>query len=102
MPRALTVTAIVAAYNEEDVIGAVLADLMDQGVRVHLLDHGSTAGTGEEARPRQRAGRPPRPPTVPPAGRAGAPRRVQRDGLLEIEPLDGHDFALARIIRRKE
>jgi hypothetical protein len=78
MPRALTITAILAAYNEEDVIGAVLADLMGQGVRVHLLDQGSTDGTVEEA------------------------RRVQRDGLLEVEHLEGQDFSLARIIRRKE
>jgi len=74
----MTITAIVAAYNEEDIIGTVLADLMDQGVRVHLLDQGSTDGTVEEA------------------------RRVQRDRLLEIEPLEGEGFSLARIVRRKE
>lgn len=78
MPRALTVTAIIATFNEEDVIGAVLADLMGQGVRVHLLDQGSTDGTLAEA------------------------ERFKGRGALEIERLAGVDFSLARIVRRKE
>jgi hypothetical protein len=78
MPRALTVTAIIATYNEEDVIGAVLTDLLDQGVRVHLLDQSSSDGTVAEA------------------------KRLGRRGRLTIERMEADDFALARIIRRKE
>src|SRR5260221_3301709 len=78
MPRPLTVTAIIAAYNEEDVIGCVLADLLEQGVRVHLLDHGSTDGTVAEA------------------------ERFLGRGLVNIEHLDSTEFSLTRIIRRKE
>jgi glycosyl transferase family 2 len=43
------VTAIVAAYNEADVIGQVVGDLAGQGVSVYLLDDGSTDGTAEAA-----------------------------------------------------
>ncbi len=78
MAPPLTVTAIIAAFNEEDVIGPVLADLVDQGIRVYLIDQGSTDGTLAEAK---RAG-----------GR----------GLVGAEQLVGEDFSLARIIRRKE
>jgi glycosyltransferase involved in cell wall biosynthesis len=78
MARAPTVTAIVATYNEEDVIGVVLAELLGQGVRVHLIDQGSTDATVAEA------------------------RALQGRGDLRIESLDGGDFSLARIIRRKE
>ena len=45
MPRAPVVTAIVAAYNEADVIGQVVGDLLQQGLHVYFLDHGSTDGT---------------------------------------------------------
>jgi Glycosyl transferase family 2 len=45
----LSVTAIIAAYNEADVIGQVIEDLIGQGVSVYLLDHGSTDGTANEA-----------------------------------------------------
>ena len=78
MRRAFTVTAIIATYNEEDVIGAVLKDLMDQGVRVHLLDQGSSDATLAEA------------------------ERVNKRGLLHVERFEGEDFSLARIIKRKE
>jgi len=43
------VTAIVAAYNEADVIGQVVGDLVGQGVSVYLLDDGSTDGTADAA-----------------------------------------------------
>jgi glycosyltransferase involved in cell wall biosynthesis len=45
MPRDFSVVAIVAAYNEADVIGQVVGDLIEQGVQVYLLDDGSTDGT---------------------------------------------------------
>jgi Glycosyl transferase family 2 len=78
MTRAPIVTAIIAAYNEEDVIGAVVADLVGQGIRVYLLDHGSTDGTLAEV------------------------KRFRRRGLIGVERLDGEEFSLERIIRRKE
>ena len=40
-----SVVAIIAAYNEADVIGHVVADLIAQDVQVYLLDDGSTDGT---------------------------------------------------------
>lgn len=40
-----SVVAIVAAYNEADIIEHVIRDLVDQGVHVHFLDDGSTDGT---------------------------------------------------------
>jgi len=39
------VVAIVAPYNEADIIAQVVADLIDQGVHVYLIDDGSTDGT---------------------------------------------------------
>jgi Glycosyl transferase family 2 len=78
MAKALSVTAVIAAYNEEDVIGAAVGDLLDQGIRVHLLDHGSTDGTVAEV------------------------ERLRERGVLTIERLDGQEFSLARIIQRKE
>ena len=45
MSRDFRVVAIIAAYNEADVIGHVVADLIDQGVHVHFLDDGSTDAT---------------------------------------------------------
>jgi hypothetical protein len=42
--------AILPAYNEADVIGAVLEDLIAQGCQVHVLDNLSTDGTAEIAR----------------------------------------------------
>ena len=38
-PRDFSVVAIIAAYNEADIIGQVVADLIAQGVSVYLLDH---------------------------------------------------------------
>ena len=40
-----SVVAIVAAYNEADIIEQVLRDLTDQGIQVYLLDDASTDGT---------------------------------------------------------
>ena len=45
MAAEFTVVALVAAYNEADVIGQVVGDLIAQGVQVYLLDDGSTDGT---------------------------------------------------------
>src|SRR3954454_4533831 len=43
--------AIVAAYNEADIIGQVVGDLISQGIRAYLLDDGSTDGTVAEVEP---------------------------------------------------
>jgi hypothetical protein len=40
-----SVVAIIAAYNEADIIGHVVGDLIAQGVLVYFLDDGSTDGT---------------------------------------------------------
>src|SRR4026207_454970 len=40
-----SVVAIVAAYNEADIIEHVIRDLVDQGVPVHFLDDVSADGT---------------------------------------------------------
>ena len=42
-----TVIAIIAAYNEADIIDSVIGDLVDQGVGVYFLDDRSTDGTAE-------------------------------------------------------
>ena len=48
MAGELTVTAIIAAYNEDDIIGQVVGYLVEQGIRVHFLDDGSTDRTVAE------------------------------------------------------
>jgi hypothetical protein len=45
MPPDFSVVAIVAAYNEADIVEHVIRDLVDQGVQVYFLDDGSTDGT---------------------------------------------------------
>src|SRR2546425_2373088 len=45
------VVAIVAAFNEADIIEQVVADLIEQGVHVYLLDDGSTDGTAAAVEP---------------------------------------------------
>ena len=44
-PPEFTVTAIVPAYNEADVIASTLRALDEQGVRIHLVDNWSTDDT---------------------------------------------------------
>lgn len=83
MPTHVRVVAILAAYNEADVIGQVVADLIAQGVDVYLLDDGSTDGTVAAVEPL--------------VGR----------GVLRIEPLTSaratppESFDWERILRRK-
>lgn len=45
------VIAIIAAFNEEDIISQVIGHLVDNGVDVYLLDNHSTDGTVDQARP---------------------------------------------------
>jgi hypothetical protein len=51
MTRELSVVAIIAAYNEEDLIAQVVSDLIRQGVSVYLVDHHSTDRTVAEVAP---------------------------------------------------
>jgi hypothetical protein len=79
-PPDFSVVALVAAYNEADIIGAVVGDLVEQGVQVYLLDDASTDGTVAAVEPYR--------------GR----------GLLAVERLaaaDGARFEWERILRRK-
>ena len=48
-PGSFSVTAIMAAYNEEDIIGLSIQHLIEQGVSVYLIDRASTDGTVAEA-----------------------------------------------------
>jgi glycosyl transferase family 2 len=45
MAADFSVVAIIAAYNEADIIGQVVRALIEQGVGVYVLDDGSTDGT---------------------------------------------------------
>ena len=45
MPPGLRITAIIAAYNEADIIAQTVGDLARQGIAAHVLDHHSTDGT---------------------------------------------------------
>jgi hypothetical protein len=49
--REFTVVAIVAAYNEGDIIGQCVAALIDEGVQVCVLDDSSTDNTVAEVEP---------------------------------------------------
>ena len=71
--------AVVAAFNEVDVIGPVIADLVAQGVGVYFIDDGSTDGTLERARA---------------AAGSGWRGEERRQG--------GERFAWEAILRRKE
>ena len=83
----MNIIALVAARNEADIIGQTVGDLLGQGIRVHLLDHGSTDGTAAALAPHL------------------------RDGLLTIErfsstvsggPDKSEPFCLTAILARKE
>jgi hypothetical protein len=81
--RDFTVMALIAAYNEADIIALVIGDLVEEGVSVYLLDHGSTDATVQEA------------------------ERHLGHGLVRIESLpapdDGsHVPAWEQVLRRKE
>jgi hypothetical protein len=50
-PRDFRVVALIAAYNEGDIVGQVVADLVSQGVEVVLIDDGSTDDTVARVEP---------------------------------------------------
>jgi GTP 3',8-cyclase len=74
----LKVTAIMATYNEVDIISYAIRELISQGIDVYLIDTGSTDATVTEA------------------------RRFLGRGLLQIEELAMDEFWLARLMKRKE
>jgi glycosyltransferase involved in cell wall biosynthesis len=82
MPPAFRVVAILATYNEADIIEHVVRDLIEQGVDVHVLDDGSTDDT------------------------VAIVEAFLGRGVVGIEPLapprDSEGFAWERILRRKE
>lgn len=49
-PSRMRPLAILAMYNEADILDEVVADWLAQGCDVHLIDNWSTDGTGEAAR----------------------------------------------------
>src|SRR5689334_15393955 len=71
MAPGFRVVAIVAAYNEADIIAQVVADLIAQGVDVYVLDDGSTDGT------------------------AAAVERFVGRGVIAVEALRAHPTASA-------
>jgi glycosyltransferase involved in cell wall biosynthesis len=77
------VLAIIAAYNEGDIISSVVEHLIENGVEVYLIDNHSTDDTVEQA------------------------RRWLGRGVVEIETFppdadDGSHFDWGAILRRKE
>lgn len=54
-PAAFDVLAVMATFNEADVVAGVLDGLRDEGVRAHVLDNWSTDGTYELLRQRAAA-----------------------------------------------
>lgn len=80
MASDFSVVAILAAFNEADVIGPVVGDLIAQGLQVYFLDDGSTDGTVAAVEPY-------------------VGRGVIRIEPLKPEPSDRFDWE--RILRRK-
>ena len=81
MTAELKVVAVIATYNEEDIIEACLEHLHTQGVETYLLDDGSTDRTVEKA------------------------ERFKGRGLIQVERLPSSHppvFSLDRILARKE
>ena len=84
MKSSFRTIALLAAYNEADVISAVIGHLIESGVEVYLIDNRSTDDTVSEAKP------------------------WLKKGLLEIEEFpaiaapEGNPFDWTGILRRKE
>jgi hypothetical protein len=79
------VIALIAAYNEEDIISSVIGHLVDNGVDVYLIDNRSTDDTVSES------------------------RKWLGKGLLDIEEFpaelpkgEAHPFDWTALLRRKE
>jgi len=76
----MRIVAVMAAYNEADIIAQSIAHLVEHGIEVHLIDNASTDGT------------------------IGQARRFLGRGLLAIETLPRPEgrFSLEAILRRKQ
>jgi glycosyltransferase involved in cell wall biosynthesis len=74
----MKVVALITAFNEEDVIGQVVGDLIAQGLEVYLMDHASTDGTVAEV------------------------ERFAGRGLIAVERFAGEGFDLRHQLARKE
>ena len=48
--KKIRITAIIAAFNEEDIIGHVLEHFISKGIKVYFIDHHSTDNTLEQAK----------------------------------------------------
>src|SRR5262245_13286108 len=51
MANAFRVIAIIAAFNEADIISQVIGHLVENGIEVYLIDNHSTDDTVAQARP---------------------------------------------------
>ena len=80
------ITAIVAAFNEADIIQQTVGDLVQQGIAVHVIDDGSTDGTAQALEP------------LLSSGLVRIERCPQPDGPGSA----AGEFSLARILGRKE
>jgi hypothetical protein len=81
MASRFSVVALIAAYNEADIIEQVVRDLVQQDIQIHFIDDGSTDGT------------------------AAAVERFVGHGVIAIERWardEGGAFQWERILRRKE
>jgi hypothetical protein len=81
MVQPFTVMALIAAYNEEDIIEPCLEHLHEQGIACYLIDDGSTDQTVERAKTFLGRG---------------------LIGLERLPPADAPTFSLSRILSRKE
>ena len=86
-PGDFSVTAIIAAYNEEDIIGLCISHLVEQGASVYLIDHSSTDGTAAEAQ--RFTGK----------GLIGMERFPEESGFPAE---DAQSFVLGHILQRKQ
>ncbi|MEO5826739.1 MAG: glycosyltransferase family 2 protein [Gemmatimonadales bacterium] len=82
----LRVIALLAAYNEADIIGLVVRHLINQGVDVYFLDNGSTDGTVAEVEPF--------------VGRGVI--KIEHFGEVQTRSGDVQPFQWEAILRRKE
>jgi hypothetical protein len=86
MPSGFSVVALLAAYNEADIIHHVVADLIAQGVEVYFLDDGSTDNTVQ---------------VVQPFVGNGVIAIERMDGGVNPAPAHPREFDWERILRRK-
>ncbi len=82
MSSELEIVAVIAARNEADILHVTVRDLVEQGIRVYLIDDASSDGTAESIEAYR--------------GPGGV------IGIERVAPEDAPTFSLERLIRRKE